>query len=55
MTALQYIQWFINYNYYVNHTGNSQVCFLNNFSMWYSQRWGEEEKMQLFPLDLKKA
>ena len=29
MTALQYMEWFINHNYYLNHTGGPQVCFLN--------------------------
>ena len=29
MTALEYMEWFINHNCYLNHTGSPQICFFN--------------------------
>ena len=29
MTAVKYMEWFINHNCYLNHTGSSRVCYLN--------------------------
>ena len=42
MTALEYMEWFINHNCYLNHTGSPQVgiIFLTSFSTCQSQLWG---------------
>lgn len=31
MTALEYIEWFINHNCYLDHEERPQVCFLHIF------------------------
>ena len=51
MTALEYMEWFINYNCYLNHTGSSQTGFVSSL-LRTSHKFGE--KSQVVSFDLKK-